>query len=872
MAPPPPKELYIRYEDPGSDRSLDAALRVTLPAKWQEKKSLKVLQTFVDNYNSKKTTTRLDLGKLKLFGDKSRKEVSLEAPIFQALGDEETVWVREAAFATTEKKEERQMTDYVPRMLAKKDDLETMRAKNQDVLIQRAEEILRLYALPTDENHAVLQVRRVVEERTGVESLLCRCDARVYELTTLVEKPNPLDEYADALARGWTQLGHLLEFQGLVVGPFLPLRGEKGKCAAKIHGRRWLCSIYQTREPLVLGESDDEDDDEGLSAKVLGTVLGKLHRVARASNLANVAAGGATLAPRPWRELVLKKDHVEETLHALRISQKDADAVLDDLPDCWNHCDFRRDSCSKIVAKVTGAQLLLLEREDDDDDDAKSSLPQQDERPPPLEEEEVFHVGGCCDGRLKPRIVDLLPFFVEGDADVEKRLKAMASAFAAYVDASNWVFSVHEIRLAPVAWKLAAQNDADVLADIDERAVDIQIIMRDSVPLRIREGPAPTDPENKSDTSSDYGEAPVSPAPPDEPEPDDFWDRLMWHDKYPTRYDLLRQKLVKKTESKEYEDIFLEHHVKRAPLRANPDPRPLVYSSILQEGEIDSPRPMYLDHIPTVRWRVAAIVILLLRDRDRQENVWDKILPEIPATVHRAVDALFRKKEVEGKLKNEDTSLVVAPDPAIWKSEKLKRGHVAQALSHRTAWRRFLQETTDLDHLIVLEDDADVNWNFKDIFGATLEKLDEIYPAFHEIYDLLYLRVPWDDYDDRPELNVNQFLNLPYPFAKLTAYMVSRRGARKLLDLTTHLDRPLPFLVNDLACRNKVVSFVLRNRGLVGDKGQHPRTLRDPTLVKWWGPKLRSRIDDSPAFLPETTSEGGKPEKPGDDDPTDPTD
>ena len=616
------KKIFVRYEDPGGRKELDTALRVTLPGKWSGRGCGKVVDMFVDAYNAKHKDHKLKASDVALYGDKSRQEIRKDVAISEGLKDEETVWIRTSDFQKTP--ETRELTDYTPRMLAKKDDLETMRRKNQDVLIDRASQVLSLFALPSDEDATISAVRRVIDERTEVETLICGTPHRVYELTTLILPPNPLDDYADALGRAWTQLGTILKRRNLRVGPYLPLKGEYGKVLAKMHGRRWLCSFYKRREPL-------NKKDAGAD---LGKILGKLHSVARINKVAAVAAQAATLPPRPWREEVLHKDRQEEILGALRIPKAEADVIFDDLPTCWNHTDFRTDWCATLHQSSTTKEDFLL--------------PSGDEKASAATEKKmdvVYVVDGCCDGREKPRVVDLLSFFTdlvslpkddETDAKYrERRLQALFVSCEAYVKENEWLFSVDEIRTAPMAWKLAAQFDADVLADLDDVYVDIQKILRDATPIVIREGPVPEEPdETKSDTSSDYGEPPISPAPPDDPEPEEFWARIIWHDKYPTRYDLLRQKLVKKTEESIYEDIFMEHHVKRAPVREKPDnSKPMVYSSNLQEGDIDSPRPMFLDYIPTVplRWQVASIVILLLRDRDRQENVWDTILAELPS-------------------------------------------------------------------------------------------------------------------------------------------------------------------------------------------------------------------------------------------------
>ena len=797
----------MRYEDPGGDKSLETALRVTLPKKWMERGSEKVVSMFVDAFNAKHRA-KLDARRLKLYGDKSREAIL--GTIGEGLKDEETVWVRSEPFATSK----RQLTDYSPRSLAKKDDLETARAKNQDFLCERATQVLELFGLPSDEDHSVVAVRRVVDERMNTETLICKVTSkRVFEMTTLVELPGPMDEYADAQARAWTQLGSALKMSHISVGPYLPLKNEHGKVAGQIFGRRWLCTFYRKREPVG-------------DPRELGRVLGELHRVARTARICEVAKEAATLAPREWREEVLPNDKKEDTLIALDIQDDDIDTIFDDLPECWNHTDFRRDWCAKVNDTMTV-------------------------------------VDGCCEGRLRPRVCDLLTFFTEllpCEDDVTVRLEAMALAFEAYQQASQWPFSSSELRLCPEAWKLLAQNDADILADIEEVAESIRKVMRESMVKMVADGPS-KEPESgdDSDGESDYGEPevrnPEDVAPADEPEPEEYWARLRWHDKYPSRYDLLRQKLVKKVDIDSfelpYEDIFLEHHVKRAPLREFPDPRPLVYSSNLMEGAPDAPRPMYLDHIPTVRWRVAAIVLLLLRDRERQENTWDTILSELPATLHRAVDSKIRKRLIEKALKQKKNSLLKFSSVG-GPFGYLRRGHVAQCLSHIDAWRRFLEETTTLEHCIILEDDADVNFNFKDIFGAILTKFDDICPDFEATYDLLYLRVPWDDYRDDKALNINEFLNAPYDFSKLTGYMISRRGAKKLLNLTnTHdIDRPLPALVNHWARHKTIDAFVLRNRGLIGDKGQHPKTLKNPSLIKWWGDKIKSRIDNTPVWVP----------------------
>lgn len=140
------------------------------------------------------------------------------------------------------------------------------------------------------------------------------------------------------------------------------------------------------------------------------------------------------------------------------------------------------------------------------------------------------------------------------------------------------------------------------------------------------------------------------------------------------------------------------------------------------------------------------------------------------------------------------------------------------ALSHMNAWRAFL--ATDDAEALVVEDDV----VFEDGWKARLDETLRYVPA----YDVLYLGCFGCDAAERSALwpvigtvlrlgvnaqEVNEYVRVPDLAFANHAYVVSRRGAQRLLDeLYGKLDNHIDFCIQKLARAGKLDRYVMTPR------------------------------------------------------------
>mmetsp|Transcript_9551 Transcript_9551/g.14651 ORF Transcript_9551/g.14651 Transcript_9551/m.14651 type:complete len:412 (+) Transcript_9551:2-1237(+) len=322
-------------------------------------------------------------------------------------------------------------------------------------------------------------------------------------------------------------------------------------------------------------------------------------------------------------------------------------------------------------------------------------------------------------------------------------------------------------------------------------------------------------------------------------------------------YDRLERKLRKKCKQSTFVDFFNdEYHNSGFRQPDDPTPKPIdmdvpmVLSSELYVGSLSAPRPwMYGHKRPHTVWQVAACILLLIRDRQRQANVWDNILSQVPnALIIKAIDA-YKIRQFNNALRYNDPHFFALPDLNVWPS-LLSRGHVAQALSHRVAWRKFLAHAP-MNHCVFLEDDAILEGAFCGIFAEILSRIDDSMPQLCDTYDLIYLHVPVDNRRQDPDIQlIPDLLDAHYHVQSSCGYMLSKRGATKLLELTQRLDRPLKLLLTHLAQAGHITAYIIRNLDLCGDGGTYPNDMSE-TQAKFAGPRLLSNIMQTPPFAPD---------------------
>lgn len=106
----------------------------------------------------------------------------------------------------------------------------------------------------------------------------------------------------------------------------------------------------------------------------------------------------------------------------------------------------------------------------------------------------------------------------------------------------------------------------------------------------------------------------------------------------------------------------------------------------------------------------------------------------------------------------------------------LPAGHIGCILSHMNVWAKMI--SSNWKHLCVIEDDAQLAPNFK-------EKLKNYLNETPEDYDILIISSCSTIYRRR---TVSKHVFAPYNLCCTSAYIVSRKGAEKLLSLVAPFD------------------------------------------------------------------------------------
>jgi GR25 family glycosyltransferase involved in LPS biosynthesis len=146
------------------------------------------------------------------------------------------------------------------------------------------------------------------------------------------------------------------------------------------------------------------------------------------------------------------------------------------------------------------------------------------------------------------------------------------------------------------------------------------------------------------------------------------------------------------------------------------------------------------------------------------------------------------------------------------------KNSIAIAMSHMKAWRTFL--TTNQPYTIIFEDDAIIEKDFCDKLSTNLKHVPKD-------FDLLYLgcfgcnnstntlSVIFSllNKGNRNSQIINEYINKPYIALALHCYMISRKGAIKLLKmLEGKIYYYLDFILQDLYQKNLINVYSLNER------------------------------------------------------------
>ena len=206
---------------------------------------------------------------------------------------------------------------------------------------------------------------------------------------------------------------------------------------------------------------------------------------------------------------------------------------------------------------------------------------------------------------------------------------------------------------------------------------------------------------------------------------------------------------------------------------------------------------------PSPRSSPALHFIVLKRDRARVKHVADMI------ERHHLRDDAFLVPAIDGRT-------VQSPYTA-WQrhfltnaTPPLRTGQIGCALSHLRLWQSFLEggggggsRGRPRDRLVVFEDDA----LLVDGFRAKLMRFMQHLPEDVDIAQLLHHKGAKPRFR-RSARTVNAYVKTGYPQSGLVGYVLSRKGARKLLAMCTPIVAPIDNMIAKNIRHGRVVSYV----------------------------------------------------------------
>lgn len=162
-------------------------------------------------------------------------------------------------------------------------------------------------------------------------------------------------------------------------------------------------------------------------------------------------------------------------------------------------------------------------------------------------------------------------------------------------------------------------------------------------------------------------------------------------------------------------------------------------------------------------------VILLMRDQKRTDHVDNFIKPIFTDLKIRAAIDAMTPHAIDDFIRIHQTPIL----------KPIKAGKIGCLFSHLSIWKDFL--SSDTAAMLVMEDDIIPINNFMESFALILEELP---PTF----DLLYLHLDSaKNYEERSGSIYSTLLKRDVPREDTCAYLISRKGADKLIKLLRNI-------------------------------------------------------------------------------------
>ncbi|GAG65041.1 unnamed protein product, partial [marine sediment metagenome] len=232
-------------------------------------------------------------------------------------------------------------------------------------------------------------------------------------------------------------------------------------------------------------------------------------------------------------------------------------------------------------------------------------------------------------------------------------------------------------------------------------------------------------------------------------------------------------------------------------------------------------------------------IILLANNKERVEHVNQNLIPAIDKTLFDI--QVFPANDFRSGHFFDDLS----DSPFFFDSTYLQdclAGKIACTVSHLNVWLDIIKKNHDI--ALVVEDDAKLLDNFDHDIHHIFEELDE-----HPGWEMVYLHVFGKQYR---EIEAENYLSKAYPTYCKCGYMLSQRGARKLLKFHSTINLTGDKILRRLVEKNLLNTLIV-NKMAIGTAGQVERTYESESLTSniWGSPKLIDVLAEETGKSPE---------------------
>jgi len=217
-------------------------------------------------------------------------------------------------------------------------------------------------------------------------------------------------------------------------------------------------------------------------------------------------------------------------------------------------------------------------------------------------------------------------------------------------------------------------------------------------------------------------------------------------------------------------------------------------------------------------------VILLLRDQNRVDHVNNNLFTKLPGIrIYEAVDAMT-PYAIDKAVRNTQVPIL----------KPIRAGKIGCIFSHLSVWNQFIDSRSDMPPaMLILEDDTEPIDDFENKFNQVLDKLPTT-------FDILFLYV---SPENEEKLNKNLIIQPSFPVESTSSYLISRRGAIKLLKTIKCIREPIGSIIKRQIELHKIEAFTV-STSLFDNIGQKTSN----QIVS--NGMLKSNVCDSKIYIP----------------------